>query len=82
MNWYKKPQDLYDLLLLEDLFHGNTGNYVTRVPGGWIFYVQNMVSTKIGTFVPFNDEFKFLNDENNKSLADQNLSEKKDSETG
>ena len=75
MNWYKKPQDLYDLLLLEDLYFGNAGNYLTRVPGGWIFYMQNMTGTKIGTFVPFNDEFQSLNNEKSENLDDQELPE-------
>lgn len=70
MKWFKKPQDLYDLLMLESLFFGDAGNFATRVPGGWIFYIvgHNVMASTV--FVPFSDEFQNLSDENIKNLAD------------
>jgi len=75
MNWFKKPQDLYDLLLLEELYYGNTGNSVTRVPGGWIFNHHHISGVMTATFVPISDEFLNLSNENIKSMADQDLAE-------
>lgn len=82
MKWFKKPRDLYDLLLLEDLFFGNTGSYTRRVPGGWIFYQIDAMGTVTGVFVPFSSEFQNLSDEEIKSLSDEDLAETKDPETG
>jgi len=89
MNWFKKPQDLYDLLLLEDLYYGNSGRFITRVPGGWIFYHRDMTGAVVGVFIPFNKEFLNLSDENIQnmdgqdiqSMADQDIPEEKDPET-
>ena len=94
MKWFKKPQDLYDLLLLENLWFGNAGSFARRVPGGWIFYGSNVPpgmtgGTMVSTFVPYSEEFLNLNNENIENLADhdQNVDleehpEKKDSDPG
>jgi len=94
MKWFKKPRDLYDLLLLEDLFFGNAGSFARRVPGGWVFYHSTAPAGIVGgittgTFVPFSDEFLNLSDEEVKSMADHghgmddsDLSEEEDPDTG
>ena len=69
MNWFKKTQDLYDLLLLENLYYGDAGSFITRVPGGWIFHHRDNAGTITGVFVPFNKEFLNLSDENIQSMA-------------
>jgi len=91
MNWFKKSQDLYDLLLLEDLYYGNAGSFVTRVPGGWIFHHRDHAGRMTGVFVPFNKEFLNLSDENFQNMDgqdpdnvqgmhDQDISEEADTE--
>lgn len=76
MKWFKKPQDLYDLLLLEDLFFGDSGSFARRVPGGWVFHHSPIPAGMVGavhpgTFVPYNDEFLNLSDENTEILAEK-----------
>lgn len=60
MYFYKKPQDLYSQMLLENVYFGNRGEYCTRVPGGWIFHTYAGEPGKgfISTFVPYNEEFR------------------------
>jgi len=70
MKWFKNPKDLYELLVLEDLYFGNTGSFARRVPGGWIFYHYAPGAAHYqGTFVPMSDEFKHLADEEFQSMA-------------
>ncbi len=75
MKWFKHPKDLYELLLLEDLYYGNAGHFVTRVPGGWIFTHKDLSGNYRGTFVPYSDEFKHLSDEEIQSMENQELEE-------
>lgn len=46
---------IYDLSLHEELDRGR-GNYVLRVPGGWIYKTVS-AETRVNTFVPYNNEF-------------------------
>ncbi len=89
MKWFKKTQDLYDLLLLETLHYGEGGSQIMRVPGGWIFTHQDAAGRWSDTFVPYSQEFLNLNDENVKIMAevsqgldDQESPKEEDTETG
>lgn len=54
---------IYNLKLNES-FHDDNGNiYITRVPGGWLYYYAFRKST---VFVPYHDD---LNEEKHKAEA-------------
>lgn len=49
-----EKRNIYDLKLHEELFiedNNESGVWVRRVPGGWLYNYEDPV------FVPFNDEF-------------------------
>ena len=82
MRWFKSPKDLYEMLVLENVYFGNSGNFVTRVPGGWIFTFVGAGIKRSSTFVPFSNEFQHLSDEDIQSMVDQDPEEEGPGETG
>ena len=60
---------LYNLELHESL-STPFGIVIMRVPGGWLYdcWDTEVDKFKEGTFVPYNDEFKYLDIERNKKV--------------
>lgn len=48
-------KDIYDMELHEFITPENTGTYIQRVPGGWIY---SYTEENMAVFVPFHNEFQ------------------------
>ncbi len=52
-------KNIYDLKLNETLLLDDEGNWLRRVPGGWIYYTNDVEEKEAVTcvFVPYNNDF-------------------------